>query len=321
MQKSPGTNDGRDLERLVARLKASLLPSGFTVTERERFQGEDGQIAEIDVTIRGQLGGAGEVLGGIECRDRPSEGPAGIPFVRDTWGKQDQLKIQQMLCVSTTGFTPEARRYAESRAIRMATVNSLDSADISASFSVSEVRFRDNRYELGDPELLSIRTADPNFQHLLFLRPHSRMFRRPGEIQARSLHDFLESELNAIFAEVQPEPGGEPKPYIYRMPTPFEILLGDTAVMVLEMRVPLEVQINERIVTPLFIQRYEEQGTPIARTAVFDTDVPEEHVRLTIDAFEKDGVVTHYNLTRKLTYFDGRTLDQFPAGIVIELWG
>jgi hypothetical protein len=69
--------DGSELERVVAEIERALLPEGFTVAQRLRVPDpETGEInAELDIVIKGPLGSSSlEWL--VECRDRPSDGPA-----------------------------------------------------------------------------------------------------------------------------------------------------------------------------------------------------------------------------------------------------
>jgi hypothetical protein len=73
---SPVSNDGKQLENLVALIEKLLLPKGFEVKPNTRVYNEDGvQIAEFDIEIRGKLGST-EIAWLIECRDRPGQGPA-----------------------------------------------------------------------------------------------------------------------------------------------------------------------------------------------------------------------------------------------------
>ena len=69
-------NSGRELERLVQEIERCLLPSGFdVVVNQTAFNAEGDQIAEFDIVISGRLGSS-QVKWLIECRDRPSRGPA-----------------------------------------------------------------------------------------------------------------------------------------------------------------------------------------------------------------------------------------------------
>src|SRR5262245_29714912 len=104
---------GRLLELLVQHLEQFIVPEGVQVTSPEEFYDSTGQkIAEIDVTLRGKFGSA-VIFIGIECRDRPAEGQQGAPWIREIHGKKEQLDVDKMLAVSTTGFTDPAVQAAE----------------------------------------------------------------------------------------------------------------------------------------------------------------------------------------------------------------
>ena len=95
------SNPGRALEDLVKRFEDSLAPSGFKVTTRERVYNEKGeQIAELDVLITGE---GKRWL--IECRDRPSEGPAPVAWIEQLVGRRRRLGFDRVFAISTTGFS------------------------------------------------------------------------------------------------------------------------------------------------------------------------------------------------------------------------
>ena len=98
---------GRFLEILVKFIERTLSSDEVTITSPERFYSSGKQIGEIDITIRGKFGSS-IIFVGIECRDRPSDGPQGIDWIELIAGKKSLLKVDKMVAVSTTGFRTEA---------------------------------------------------------------------------------------------------------------------------------------------------------------------------------------------------------------------
>ena len=100
---------GQFLEIMMANLQSYLGPQGADVRLREKFYNpETGrQIGELDITVRGDFG-ASKFFCAIECRDRPADGPQGLPWITQILGKKRLLNPDKMIAVSSTGFTDDA---------------------------------------------------------------------------------------------------------------------------------------------------------------------------------------------------------------------
>lgn len=98
------TNSGKHLEEFVKQIESFLLPQGFTIDSRERVFNDEGiQIAEFDIVIEGKVGSAPfKML--IECRDRPSDGPAPGSWIEQLVGRRSRFDFDKVVAVSTTGF-------------------------------------------------------------------------------------------------------------------------------------------------------------------------------------------------------------------------
>jgi hypothetical protein len=91
------SNSGRDLERLVAEIERSLLPSGFEVVlNKTEFDHAGDQVAEFDIVISGRLGSS-VVNWLIECRDRPSQGPAPGSWLEQLAGRKRRFKFDKVI--------------------------------------------------------------------------------------------------------------------------------------------------------------------------------------------------------------------------------
>ncbi|MCA8914660.1 MAG: restriction endonuclease [Planctomycetes bacterium] len=125
------TNDGKKLERFVASVERRVLKiDGWSVeTNKKLFDDNGKQIAEFDVIITGGVGTA-SFTWLIECRDRPSEGAAPGAWIEQLYGRREKYGFSKVTAVSTTGFTDDARKYAESRHIELRELRKLDDIDV-----------------------------------------------------------------------------------------------------------------------------------------------------------------------------------------------
>ena len=120
-------NAGTQLEVMAESLQCALCGSkGITVKRNELFYDNDGnKICEIDITLRGKVGSA-EIFVGIECRDRPADGPQGAPWITEIHGKKSQVGAHRMIAVSTTGFIDGAITTAKKFDIDLICVEQID---------------------------------------------------------------------------------------------------------------------------------------------------------------------------------------------------
>lgn len=119
------TSDGKQLEALIAFVEETLLPDGFKVTMNERVFNDEGiQIAEFDIEIRGKVGTT-EIAWLIECRDRPSSGPAPGSWIEQLVGRRTRFGFNKITAVSTTGFAAGATEFALAQGIELREVKTL----------------------------------------------------------------------------------------------------------------------------------------------------------------------------------------------------
>lgn len=117
--------DGEQLEALVAYVEKTLLPEGFTVATNERIFNDAGvQIAEFDIEIRGRVGSTA-IAWLIECRDRPTSGPAPGSWIEQLVGRRTRFGFNKVTAVSTTGFAAGAAEFALAQGIELREVKSL----------------------------------------------------------------------------------------------------------------------------------------------------------------------------------------------------
>lgn len=116
--------DGKELEALVSFVERTAIDSGFSVEVNDKVYIDGIQVAELDVLISGKVGTT-DLKWLIECRDRPSAGPAPVSWIEQLVGRRDRLNLSHVIAVSTTGFGQEAVRFARERGISLRQVNSI----------------------------------------------------------------------------------------------------------------------------------------------------------------------------------------------------
>jgi hypothetical protein len=133
-------SDGKQLESLVAYVEKTLLPEGFSVTPNERIFNDEGiQIAEFDIEIKGRIGST-EISWLIECRDRPSSGPAPGSWIEQLVGRRSRFGFNKVTAVSTTGFAAGAVEFALSEGIEIREVKSLDPEEFSDWLYITKIQ-------------------------------------------------------------------------------------------------------------------------------------------------------------------------------------
>ncbi len=138
-------NNGKYLERLVSQVEKYFLQENFEVKTNERVFNEDGiPIAEFDIEIRGKLGTT-EIKWLIECRDRPSQGPAPVSWIEQLVGRKSRFNFNKVTAVSSTGFAKGVKEFADNEDVELRTVKELSLEDIKSWCGLSEmILFKDS---------------------------------------------------------------------------------------------------------------------------------------------------------------------------------
>lgn len=105
-------NDGRKLESIVTYIESLRLPEGWTITPRVLRKSEAGGTGgELDILLKGKVGTI-DLTWLIECRDRPSAGPAPASWIEQLYGRRHRYNLSKVTAVSTTGFSRPALELA-----------------------------------------------------------------------------------------------------------------------------------------------------------------------------------------------------------------
>lgn len=228
---------GRLLEVMVHRLEEFLSPEGVVVRSPEEFYDEDGRkIGEIDVTLRGDFGSS-KIFVGIECRDRPSDGPQGRDWIRELDGKRGDLKVDKMIAVSTTGFTVLAQDLADSSVgIDLLTIDDVNRLDLRGWFETLDFCFADESFEIsGVVDITTIpRTLMRTERSALFLRSAIS-----GELVP--LKEFIQPELDRLFDTLPVSPGIIHDETTLEISGPIDAVASETPFTIARMRVPVRI--------------------------------------------------------------------------------
>ena len=174
--------DGRQLEALVEFVERTLLPQGYGVKTNRRIYNDDGvQIAELDVEVRGKVGST-DFAWLIECRDRPSEGPAPGSWIEQLVGRRTRFLFNKVTAVSTTGFAPGAIEFARAQGIELREVKALAAEEFRDWLVMSYISQMDHGGTLrsavivlgeseGEERAQALRDSLPSLMATAFLKP------------------------------------------------------------------------------------------------------------------------------------------------------
>jgi len=142
--------DGKRLEGLVAHVESVLVPEGFTVATNTDVRDDSGLvIAEFDIEVRGLLSTT-DIVWLIECRDRPSAGPAPASWIEQLIGRRTRFNLNRVTAVSTTGFTKPAIELAKAHGIELRAVKALTPEDFSDWLQIRYLTLRKPRLHFSE---------------------------------------------------------------------------------------------------------------------------------------------------------------------------
>jgi hypothetical protein len=251
---------GRFLEILVAHLQEFFGPEGIQVKSPEIFFDKGGnKIGEIDVTLRSDLG-TSQTFVGIECRDRPSEPkdrtqphgrsrersrkdsrtrPQGRDWIREIQGKKEDLQVQKMIAVSSTGFTQEAIDLAKQFDIDLLYVSNVNKPETKDWFQTVTFAWHEDIHEIVDT--LEIDTIPRSYIDNLSITGNTPFLRVPGIEAPVSIAQLIERRLGALFAELPSQKGTVSKLTDLIIDDAMDAEIADQLYRVVRMRIPLKL--------------------------------------------------------------------------------
>lgn len=148
-------NKGTDLEGLVRRIEELVAPAGLTVTSNDRLYEGGMQLAEFDVQVKGRVGTA-DFAWLIECRDRPSQGPAPSEWIQQLDGRRNLFNFHKITAVSTSGFSPAAIDAAKKLNVELRDVRDVRSEDVNNWLLATAFLFRIQYVHLTGADLVPV---------------------------------------------------------------------------------------------------------------------------------------------------------------------
>ncbi|MGZ8159222.1 MAG: hypothetical protein ACXWT1_05915 [Methylobacter sp.] len=273
--------DGKQLENLVAFIEKQLLPAGFEVKANKCIYNDQGvQIAEFDIEINGKTGSK-SITWLIECRDRPSQGPAPGSWIEQLIGRRILFEFDRVTAVSTTSFSPGAILFAQSQGIEIREVRSFAPEEFASWLGIQEFRQVNRTTELKHASIL-VHESESDERKAALLNVI---------LEAQSGADFLRSSKtgehvtssNAFFAAVHEIQGvfddvftEQPKTIRLRVDYPsddyhFTVETSVGSVRVCTIEFFGELRITETIVPIMKTVEYRHtvSGEPISQLAAF----------------------------------------------------
>lgn len=307
-------NTGEDLEALVRAIEERLLPAGFKVEPRKRIYLEGGkQLAEFDIHITGVLGSS-SIKWDIECRDRPSDGPAEGEWIEQLIGRRQAHGFDKVFAVSTTGFSPGAREIAARSGIVLRTVITM--SDIVDDFEIMEIDLGLSHHQVELLAPIYIDAVEP----ATIPRDYLGNFFVRGRLRGRGEHKyvpFVEYVLSHTATDVYNPVHDAPSQLYLAQPGWTNVLLGRDEMRLHNLIMWLEIR---KITTPAHIltaRQYVEGERLIAREGDYQAEsmhgAAHWHVRI-IDHQDgrRDIFVTPVGATGNISLLPPLTITTIP---------
>ena len=283
---------GESLERFVKAVEEALLPHGFSVSIREKVFDEQGiQVAEFDVVVSGILGST-DIEWLIECRDRPSEGPAPASWIEQLTGRRTRFGFNKVTAVSTTGFSPAAQAYAIESGIELRSLHEISLDNLRDWFNVEEFKAHLRHADMANCSLFVSALGEPLPQPRLDLLvppgPDTKFLIHTSTHDRMSLLDVWQGVLNqhpSLFEGISPGAARVRKSVDVNFTNPASRYMVEAEGQQLHVeRISFEAEfyIEEYVVPINRVQEYSNllEGSPIAQSVHYDFQVGQHTIEL-----------------------------------------
>jgi hypothetical protein len=130
--------EGRELELIVSRIEAALVPSGAIIKSPDRIKDKvTGVDREVDVSIRYQIGSV-PILITVECRDRND--PQDDTWLEQLATKRWKVGAAKTIAVSSSGFTAPAITHARLQGIEVRRLEEITDEEVRRWFQVHNIQ-------------------------------------------------------------------------------------------------------------------------------------------------------------------------------------
>jgi hypothetical protein len=109
-----------EFQRLIKHIYSQVASAGVSVTESGILREADGAQREVDVLIENKVAGH-DIKIAVECRDHARDQT--LEWIDGLIGKYSRLKANQVVAVSSTGFSDAAKSKAAQHNIELITIN------------------------------------------------------------------------------------------------------------------------------------------------------------------------------------------------------
>lgn len=286
------SSGGKVLERIVTSIEKLLLGTGFIVTPNDKvFDDEGNQIAEFDIRIEGKVGST-SFKWLIECRDRPSKGPAPGSWIEQLSGRKRRFGFDKVIAVSTTGFSPAAKMAAKDLNIALREVISVQ--EISSQFGtlrfrLSSVNLSFRGYADFDFPVETAKEAEAMLKEVNGLLKDPKI-RLVGESDFLTLRQFI---LRDHFQNknTQKSEVNDTHEVTFEQHAKMELLIGKRILKIEGVSVPITLGYSFHPSNILTVKSYGEDGTVIGEEVALSTETPDVIVRSVVLVTRKNGDV------------------------------
>ena len=258
-------NSGKELEQLVQEIERSLLSADFEVTlNTTEFDDSNNQLAEFDIVISGRLGSC-LVKWLIECRDRPSQGPAPGAWIEQLAARKRRFNFDKVIAVSTTGFAKGISEYAESEGVLLRSVKRLK--DIASDFNIEEITYFANRVTIGPTKMTVSNRSLVGIDIL-----NGAKFKLVGEADYQRFPDFVLSHLEGL--DELNIAGDASFRFEFRCEVPVDIVTDSRQLQVSGITLPLQLDVFVYEGKMFSASLYSEQEDMIGRDVTYVFELP-----------------------------------------------
>ena len=275
-------SDGKRLEALVGLIEKLHLPPSFKISTNERVYSDDGiQIAEFDVQVEGRIGTT-DIKWLIECRDRPSNGPAPCSWIEQLIGRKQRFNFNKVTAVSTTGFASGVPELAASGGIELREVNGVTAKDFADWLLIDSMPLIQPSYRLIHGTVYAA-NEEPERRRQLFdkivkTKRDERILWHTENREYYSIGQAFRavlSERKDLFDGIETD--GVARPLILRVQYPdddshfiINTELGDVRIRQIDFQAELSVKTTQVAVPRLTEYVRSDSGTAISQSAAFE---------------------------------------------------
>jgi hypothetical protein len=302
---------GKLLEAFIKQIEEILLPQGITITVNDKVYNEEGiQIAEFDILIDGKIGST-KLKWLIECRDRPSQGPAPGSWIEQLIGRRSIHGFNKVIAVSTTGFSPGAKLFAEKKGIEIRTVTNESVDQIRDWFLVETMTLFRRGGRLDHATLFVSESESAEIKDALLNKLKETDATQPllepiDKVKPLTLVEAFQgsvAQAEALYDELMQEGGTKNINFRVSYPRDDSHYLVDTElgkVRITEIHFLGELSVSKEEIPIGEIRKYENlsDGEEIATTASFNIDIDGKPVEISFKRIPESGQ-THVFLTTK----------------------